>query len=1277
MAAAQPLGEQAAAAGLASDVTIIAHVSGATAAEIYKLSGALTNPLAADEETIARAFLEKHRDLLGLAGTSVFSLPLERRFESRAAHLTHLIFRQQYAGIGVFGGDVRVHIADDGSIIKVQSGTAWPHRVGSALGPALSAAEALAAAVRVLSTVPRLGNSGIVASGAERVAAGVLSPESGPEHNTMLKAADFADPIPAKLVWFARSSDAVLAWELYLRFDSARWYCLLIDAASGDLLVSHNLYRDQLPRGSVFRAADVPSPSAGPPSVESFTGWPASAGNCPAPTYPSQFRSGPQANLCWVSNTQTAGNNAIACLDSSNTNQCDWKAFNTHADFQFPFSNSYALTGNAAPDQSAAVVNLFYWNNAIHDWLYGLGFDEASGNFQADNFGRGGFGGDPVLADAQDGAGLNNSSFATPPDGSSPRMEILLFTNNGTYVRRDGDFAGDVIAHEYVHGLTTRLVGGPGNTFVLPGWQSGAMAEGWSDVYACSLTGNPAFASYVSASPAVGIRSVAYDNSPYTYGQFGTLYRRGIGTLNLLIDMPEVHQDGEIWASALWDLRTTLGKAVFEPLVTAALTLTPARPSMLDARNAIVQAAQAMGQSGCTVWSVFSKRGLGASAALNHVQAGQANDTALSVYEAYDVPTSCGGAPPQRGPRIFFDDMEAGPKGWVATGLWHLTTRRAASGAKAWWYGQESTGNYSTGAATSGALTSAPIFLAAGTKALLEWDQYFQGEGFGHCYITGTHGCSPYLNFDSGWVQISSDGGANWWVLTTLAHNSTTGIFDHHRVDLSRYAGSTILLRFFFDSLDGAVNTGEGWYVDNISVSQLFAGLPGISVAPASLAFSAVLGAASPGSQELTVSNVGAGVLNWTAAATSSGWLSVNPTSGSGNAKLSVSITTSGLSAGSYSGTITVNSPGASGSPVIIPVTITFSGPVGNWHLDEAAAGLGVALNNSTANGAAGVTNGYGSVAVPGVSGSARLFNGYTDWASMGIPSGNDPDAFSFRAWVKLSSYPSAAGWGVIAANYGGNYQGWYLAVDTSGRVILSVASLPGNAPWLVSNAALNPGRWYCVTAVYDGATRQGAIYVNGSLDIRAGFPGYTPLSESPLTLARASWFDGYYLNVALDEVELLPIALTTGQVLADYQGFPAPPPPVADTGIAANWHLDDTGKTLTDSSGNSLTGVAAGTSVTSGLLGNARSFNGGGESISVAASDVLAQASFTVRLWLKLASYPAEAGWGVALSDYGGNYQGWYIGVHQSGRVLFSVASLPASSPWLLSSTSLVIGRW
>ena len=61
----------------------------------------------------------------------------------------------------------------------------------------------------------------------------------------------------------------------------------------------------------------------------------------------------------------------------------------------------------------AAVTNLFYLNNVLHDKLRRHGFTEAAGNFQANNFGPGGVGNDPVNAEAQDGGGTNNANFAT------------------------------------------------------------------------------------------------------------------------------------------------------------------------------------------------------------------------------------------------------------------------------------------------------------------------------------------------------------------------------------------------------------------------------------------------------------------------------------------------------------------------------------------------------------------------------------------------------------------------------------------------------------------------------------------------------------------------------------------------------------------------------------------------------------------------------------------------------------------------------------------------
>ena len=252
-----------------------------------------------------------------------------------------------------------------------------------------------------------------------------------------------------------------------------------------------------------------------------------------------------------------------------------------------------------------------------------------------------------------------------------------------TWNQRDSAFDGDIIVHEYVHGLTTRLIGGPNSTTGLFLWHSGAMSEGWSDAYAASFTGDPVFGEYVFANPATGMRTVAYDNSPYRFGDFGTLFLKVIPGTGRLLRIPQVHRDGELWATVLWDLRSGLGREDFEQVVTTALKLTPSRPSMLDARDAIVQAAQAEGVGGadaCAVWTVFASRGFGASAALNPIQSGQPNDTGLSVFEADDLPEVCGGTPPSPPIRCSSTTPKTAPTDGrqPASGTAQLVGRRAA-----------------------------------------------------------------------------------------------------------------------------------------------------------------------------------------------------------------------------------------------------------------------------------------------------------------------------------------------------------------------------------------------------------------------------------------------------------------------------------------------------------------------------------------------------------------------------------------------------------------------
>ncbi len=184
-----------------------------------------------------------------------------------------------------------------------------------------------------------------------------------------------------------------------------------------------------------------------------------------------------------------------------------------------------------------------------------------------------------------------------------------------------------MVIHEYGHGVSTRLVGIGG----LSGTQSGAMGEGWSDYFPISFFDDPIAGEYVSGNAVTGGRRYAYDNSPLTYGDLCT------GPYGC-----EVHDDGEIWAAALWDLRQfyvsqlglAAGQEAADGLVMEGLMLTPPNPSMLDGRDAILQAELALGGANqCDVWQVFADRGMGYSAT-------SAGDTEV-VTEAFDLPSAC------------------------------------------------------------------------------------------------------------------------------------------------------------------------------------------------------------------------------------------------------------------------------------------------------------------------------------------------------------------------------------------------------------------------------------------------------------------------------------------------------------------------------------------------------------------------------------------------------------------------------------------------------------
>lgn len=134
--------------------------------------------------------------------------------------------------------------------------------------------------------------------------------------------------------------------------------------------------------------------------------------------------------------TYTRGNNVLAQEDAVGGNQASGLGVRPDGGAALNFDFTYGgPTLQPLAYMPAATTNLFYMNNIMHDIWYQYGFNEVSGNFQKDNYGRGGIAsatGDYVKADAQDGYSqttqtLNNANFSTPNDGTIPRMQMFLW----------------------------------------------------------------------------------------------------------------------------------------------------------------------------------------------------------------------------------------------------------------------------------------------------------------------------------------------------------------------------------------------------------------------------------------------------------------------------------------------------------------------------------------------------------------------------------------------------------------------------------------------------------------------------------------------------------------------------------------------------------------------------------------------------------------------------------------------------------------------------------
>lgn len=580
-------------------------------------------------------------------------------------------------------------------------------------------------------------------------------------------------PVKVKLLYVPKNGKLLLAWDVSIDLKNGQhWWNVRIDANTGQYIdkndyVNEDNFGGNLSNSGQHKANNPlivsgpqPGPFASPPpgatyNVFAFPTEAPSFGNRTLLTDPADATASPYGWHDTDGNTGaeytiTRGNNVYAYEDQNNDNLPGYSPDGGPGlNFNFPLNTALPPVAN----MDAALTNLFYVVNSVHDKLYTLGFNESDGNFEVNTYGKGGTGNDPVLAEGFDGSGNNNANFATPPDGQSGRMQMYLWSGpdcstltissagfNGTITtlmagfspvssvnaeiilmndgsgslgcsppalnnlagkivlidrgtcpfvdkvlaaqaagavgviiannvagifamggtgavtipvsmisqadgntlktellggivtanlvtcssQLDGSLDNGIIAHEFGHGVSNRLTGGPANSGCLGnGEQAG---EGWSDWLALMMTIKPGD----KGTDARPIGSYVYNGGlrRYPYSTDMSINPQTYADLAL---SPEVHNIGEIWCSAVWDLSwllidkygydanpsdSTAGNNIAIKLVLEGMKLQPCGPGFLDSRDAIFLADQLLYNNAhrCLIGQAFARRGMGSSA---------------------------------------------------------------------------------------------------------------------------------------------------------------------------------------------------------------------------------------------------------------------------------------------------------------------------------------------------------------------------------------------------------------------------------------------------------------------------------------------------------------------------------------------------------------------------------------------------------------------------------------------------------------------------------------